>query len=173
MPPLRDAEEDDLEDESDPTGIPSWFEDQYLMRQKACLKIVNDNGTQYKGYNPEGRCIGDTLGMAVARLLDFSQPYPGDERLCLTTESYIVRDGYFGEDVVLPTEYLCAPQFALADVISEELAEFKDTSVSRLTREGDESDRSITYLIIVPDVYLGVISGKDLMNPKLDLVNWV
>ncbi|KAJ7618947.1 hypothetical protein B0H17DRAFT_1152282 [Mycena rosella] len=129
MPPLRDAEEDDLEDESDPTGIPSWFEDQYLMRQKACLKIVNDNGTQYKGYNPEGRCIGDTLGVAVARLLEFSQPYPGDERLCLTSEklnyrrfrveqcsaeSYIVRDGYFGEDVVLPTEYLCAPQFALA-----------------------------------------------------------
>ncbi|KAJ7661199.1 hypothetical protein B0H17DRAFT_1144718 [Mycena rosella] len=86
MPPLRDTEEDDSEDGSDPTGIPSWFEDQYLMRQKVCLRIVNDNGTQYKGYNLEGCCIGDTLGMAVARLLEFSQPYPGDERLCLTSE---------------------------------------------------------------------------------------
>ncbi|KAJ7615186.1 hypothetical protein B0H17DRAFT_905182, partial [Mycena rosella] len=83
----------------------------------------------YKEYNPKGCCLGDTLGMAVTRLLEFSQPYPGDEQLCLTseklnhrqfrieqcsTESYIVRDGYFGKDVVLPTKYLCMPQFALA-----------------------------------------------------------
>ncbi|KAJ6529948.1 hypothetical protein DFH09DRAFT_914178, partial [Mycena vulgaris] len=77
----------------------------------------------------DGIQLGDLLGVAVTRLLEFSQPYPGDDRLPLASEdfnhrrfhverssgeSYIVRDLYFFEDVILPMEYLRVPQFTLA-----------------------------------------------------------
>ncbi|KAJ7634018.1 hypothetical protein B0H17DRAFT_1149768 [Mycena rosella] len=110
MPPLKDAEEDDSEDEQNSTGLPDWFKNQYLLRQKACSKIVSDNGTPYKGHSTGEHQLGDPLGMAVTRFLEFSQPYPGDKRLPPTSnrfnhhrfqvdrcsnESYIVRDMFF------------------------------------------------------------------------------
>ncbi|KAJ6603461.1 hypothetical protein DFH09DRAFT_1068620 [Mycena vulgaris] len=118
MPPLEQLPElSNPEDEV--RNIPTWFEDQYRMRNDAHMRIVADNGSPYKGYSMDGIQLGDLLGVAVTRLLEFSQPYPGDDRLPLASEdfnhrrshversageSYIVRDLYFFEDVVLPMD---------------------------------------------------------------------
>ncbi|KAJ7446607.1 hypothetical protein FB451DRAFT_1047687, partial [Mycena latifolia] len=79
---------------------------------------------------PRARRLGDVLGNTVAALLDFFQPYPGDEQIPwsddrrdavrfrvqkLGDEVLVIEDAYFDEVTVLPLEYLRQPTFRLLD----------------------------------------------------------
>jgi hypothetical protein len=74
--------------------------------------------------------LGDVLGNTVAMLLDFFQPYPGDEsipwsdeRRCAVrfrvlrvgSENYTIEDTYCDKVTVLPLKYLRVPAFHLVE----------------------------------------------------------
>lgn len=75
---------------------------------------------------PRAHRLGDVLGNTVAALLEFFQPYLGDEQvpwsderresvrfrvLRASQEHLVIEDSYFDEAVILPLEYLCVPAF--------------------------------------------------------------
>ncbi|KAJ6609459.1 hypothetical protein B0H10DRAFT_1732475, partial [Mycena sp. CBHHK59/15] len=75
---------------------------------------------------PRARRLGDVLGNTVAALLEFFQPYPGDERVPWSDdrrdavrfhvlspggENLVIEDSFFDEVTVLPLEYLRVPHF--------------------------------------------------------------
>ena len=77
---------------------------------------------------PRAREVGDLLGNTVAALLDFFQPYPGDELIPWSDvrrdavrfrvmrpsqDVYVIDDAYFDEVTVLPMECLRQPTFHL------------------------------------------------------------
>ncbi|KAJ6589348.1 hypothetical protein B0H19DRAFT_923460, partial [Mycena capillaripes] len=79
---------------------------------------------------PRSRRLGDVLGNTVAALLEFFQPFPGDEQvpwsderrdsvrfrvLRPSEESYVIEDSYFDDITVLPLEYLRVPKFHLCE----------------------------------------------------------
>ncbi|KAJ7154438.1 hypothetical protein C8R43DRAFT_867224, partial [Mycena crocata] len=74
--------------------------------------------------------LGDVLGNTVAALLDFFQPYPGDESvpwsderrdsvrfrvLRPSEEVFVIEDAFFEDVTVLPLEYLRVRQFHLME----------------------------------------------------------
>ncbi|KAJ6545721.1 hypothetical protein B0H19DRAFT_894430, partial [Mycena capillaripes] len=81
--------------------------------------------------------LGDVLGKTVAALLEFFQPYPGDERVPWADERrdstrfrvlrpannvYTIEDSYFDEVTILPLEYLRVPTFHLLEWYSRQRA---------------------------------------------------
>jgi hypothetical protein len=73
--------------------------------------------------------LGDVLGNTVAALLEFFQPYPGDEqipwsddrreakrfRVLRAGECFVLEDSFSSEVVTLPLEYVRVPSFRLLD----------------------------------------------------------
>ncbi|KAF7303304.1 CCHC-type domain-containing protein [Mycena kentingensis (nom. inval.)] len=108
--------------------LPSWFETHFHTRSDQRQRILNGSGAPVQPYSFELTRIGDMLGNAVAQLLEFCQPYPGDELIpgdspvrknfrfridrC-SDETYIVWDRYSGDDVLLPVDYLRSEEFAI------------------------------------------------------------
>ncbi|KAJ7674411.1 hypothetical protein B0H17DRAFT_852020, partial [Mycena rosella] len=81
-------------------------------------------------YESASRRLGDVLGSTVAALLDFFQPYPGDEqvpwsddrrdavRFCVLSpggDALAIEDAFFDEVTVLPLNYIWQPLFHLIE----------------------------------------------------------
>ncbi|KAJ7083433.1 hypothetical protein C8R44DRAFT_652063, partial [Mycena epipterygia] len=84
------------------------------------------------------RRLGDVLGNTVAALLEFFQPYPGDERISWSDDrrdakrfrvsgpfnsSYTIEDTFSDQVVVLDLEALRCPHFHLLDWFARKRAE--------------------------------------------------
>ncbi|KAJ6623197.1 hypothetical protein B0H10DRAFT_1786913, partial [Mycena sp. CBHHK59/15] len=90
-----------------------------------CCRVRNNSEVP-----PRARRLGDVLGNTVSVLLEFFQPYPGDERIAwsddrrekvrfrvlrVKTECFAIEYSYFDEVITLPLEYVRVPSFHLLD----------------------------------------------------------
>ena len=103
-------------------GVPQeTLEDRFRLWGRASERCEPRGPAQ-----PRAHRLGDVLGNTVAALLEFFQPYPGDERVPWSDdrrdavrfrvlspggENLVIEDSFFDEVTVLPLEYLRVPQF--------------------------------------------------------------
>ncbi|KAJ7302842.1 hypothetical protein DFH08DRAFT_651962, partial [Mycena albidolilacea] len=90
---------------------------------------------------PRAHRIGDILGESAAALLEFLQPFPGDERVSwaderrdtrrfevirVSEDSYEIHDSFLGEMTLLPLAFLKVPHFQIARWYASILAQQLD-----------------------------------------------
>jgi hypothetical protein len=147
MPPLVEVS-DSLDSESETHAsivLPELVEDNgdpFQDRLDALARVVEQLG-QPREDEPTLRShrLGDLMGSTVAALLDFFQPYPGDESISwadecresvrfrvlrLSDEYYTIEDSYFDDVTVLPTECLHVPSFHLVEWYARQRARALD-----------------------------------------------
>lgn len=114
--------EDEYEFEFPCSDSNETFED----RMRKLEGIFSKHGRMVR---PRSRQIGDLLAEGARALLEFLQPYPGDERVPsddprrdqarfevsrVSADDYLIWDEFFHEFIVLPERLLREPNFELA-----------------------------------------------------------
>ncbi|KAJ7104743.1 hypothetical protein C8R44DRAFT_555998, partial [Mycena epipterygia] len=116
-----DSDSSDLVFPGDPSET---VDDRFKLLERAAKDLEG----QRREVASRSRRLGDVLGNTVAALLDFFQPYPGDEQIAWSderrdairfrvlrpnNECFVIEDSYAAEVAVLPLEYLRVPAFHL------------------------------------------------------------
>ena len=136
MPPLQsvsDSSSESSSENSDSGSNSGPSEDEYdaleeRLRIWAC--VAAETGHTCVEPVLRARHLRDILGNTVAALLEFFQPYPGDERISWSDERrdskrfrvlrptgdfYTIEDSFGDEVMVLPLEYLRVPAFHVVE----------------------------------------------------------
>ncbi|KAJ7616563.1 hypothetical protein FB45DRAFT_1105783 [Roridomyces roridus] len=210
--------------------IPGHSDEEFESRTWLWAHANEEHDRRLRSCVPRAHRIGDILGRSAASMLEFMQPYPGDELITWSDERrdtrrfrlerqaddyYVVFDSFHPEtSTILPLEYLRVANFQLglwyahqiahqldmdvrlyySELHSIEIAELLEAGVEQYFQEiraslpslgrisvekmprDLEDERPNTYLVTIPcdehDLTV-VILETALMNPRLDLVNWV
>ncbi|KAK6977902.1 hypothetical protein R3P38DRAFT_2425074, partial [Favolaschia claudopus] len=141
MPPLvsvSNSSDEDEEDVSPPPYHPGDTNESFEDRVSRIFRVLKDNGEPWDPTAPDFERIGDLLGRGAESILEFLQPYPGDDRVSrddprrtrnrftvvyMTERDYTIEDSYLDEITVLPASYLMNPKFRLAAWYAQEISE--------------------------------------------------
>ncbi|KAJ6524991.1 hypothetical protein B0H19DRAFT_900981, partial [Mycena capillaripes] len=123
IPPLQEVS--DSESESSVLDPTETFESRLRLWEHAII----EQERRLRNPLPRAHRIGDILGESAAALLEFLQPFPGDERVSwadeqrdtrrfevirVSEDSYEIHDSFSGEITILPFAFLKVPHFQIA-----------------------------------------------------------